>query len=68
MASAEAKVVRVEVIDGTRRITVRCPYCGMEHHHSGGPPNEKLGRYLGHRLSGCRDRERQQYRLVHPKV
>jgi hypothetical protein len=61
---AEAKVVKVEVIDGIRRLTVRCPFCGMEHYHDGGPAKEELAKFLGHRLSRCRDRERKQYRLV----
>ena len=61
---AEAKVVRVDVIDGIRRLTVRCPFCGMEHFHDGGPAKEDLSKFLGHRLSGCTNRERKQYRLV----
>ena len=65
MSNAEAKVVKIEIIKGTRRLTVRCPFCGMEHYHNGGPSTEKLSRYLGHRLSGCRRMERKQYRLVY---
>ena len=61
---AEAKIVKVDVIDGIRRLTVRCPFCGMEHYHDGGPEKEPLSRFTGHRLSRCRNREPKQYRLV----
>jgi len=65
-STAEARVVRIRVVEGVRKLTVRCPFCGREHEHDGGPENEDLSRYLGHRLSRCRIGERRQYRLVYP--
>ena len=65
-STADAMVVRIEVSNGVRKLTVRCPYCGREHVHNGGPEREDLSRYLGHRLSRCYSTEPKQYRLVYP--
>jgi hypothetical protein len=61
---AVARVTKIDVVDGIRWITVRCPYCGREHFHEGGTEKEDLSLYLGHRLSRCRGREKKQYRIV----
>jgi hypothetical protein len=36
----------------------------MEHYHDGGPEKEPVSRFIGHRLSHCRNREPKQYRLI----
>jgi hypothetical protein len=43
-------------------ITAKCPNCGRQHTHGGGPLDSDPDRHLGHRVAHCvRNRDRVPY-------
>lgn len=34
-------------------VVPKCPYCGKEHVHGAGAPNEDPRQFLGHRVAHC---------------